>query len=61
MCAVKCIARNNPVAIWIIKQIPNKEPKFHQVEIFDGVGRSIKAFLAILIRGCEFRIGLFIN
>jgi hypothetical protein len=45
------MARNNPVAIWITKHNPNKDPKFHHAEIFEGAGRSTKALLAILKRG----------
>jgi hypothetical protein len=48
------------VAICIIRQIPSRDPKFHQVLILVGAGRSISAPLANLIRGCEVRIGLFI-
>lgn len=43
-----------------IRQIPSKEPKFHQDEIFDGVGRSINALFTIFINGWVFRI-LVIN
>lgn len=46
--------------IWIIKHNPNREPKFHIVEILDGEGRSIKELLIILIRGEVFRKGIFI-
>lgn len=49
------MARNNPVRIWIIKHMPNREPKFHQAEILEGVGRSTTAPLAILRRGWVFR------
>lgn len=50
------MARNNPVKIWIIRQIPKSEPKFHHEEIFDGAGRSMKDSLTILIKGCDFRM-----
>jgi len=50
------MARNKPVKICVIKQTPNKDPKFHQAEIFTGAGKSTKALLAILINGCDFRI-----
>lgn len=39
-----------------IKQIPSREPKFHQDEIFDGAGRSINALFTIFISGWVFRI-----
>lgn len=41
--------------IWIIKQSPSKDPKFHHEERFGGAGRSIKALLMILRRGWVFR------
>lgn len=47
--------------IWIIKQRPNKEPKFHQAEILDGAGKSTNALLAILNNGWLRRKGLFIS
>lgn len=34
--------------IWIIKHKPNNDPKFHQIEIFKGVGKKIKDDLIIL-------------
>lgn len=43
------------MAIWEIKQRPRREPKFHQTEMFEGVGRSINASLAIFRRGWVFR------
>jgi hypothetical protein len=55
------MAKNRPVAIWIIKHKPNKDPKFHQAEIFEGAGRSTRALLAILNKGCLVRNGLFIS
>jgi len=42
------MAKNKPVIIWTIKQTPNKDPKFHQAEIFVGVGKSTKEELKIL-------------
>lgn len=50
------MARNRPVIIWIIKQRPNSDPKFHQAEMLDGVGRSIKEELIILMMGWCFRV-----
>lgn len=55
------MARNSPVTICITRQIPNSDPKFHHPLIVDGVGRSTRALLAILISGCLFRMGLFIS
>lgn len=45
------MARNRPVKIWRIRQIPRREPKFHHDEMFEGAGRSIKELLMILISG----------
>lgn len=55
------MARKSPVIIWIIRQRPRSEPKFHQDEILAGAGKSTNALLAILKRGCLTRIGLFIS
>lgn len=55
------MAKKIPVKSWIIKHNPNKDPKFHQLEILDGAGKSISALLIILIKGWNFRIGLFIK
>lgn len=55
------MARNRPVKIWIIRQSPSSEPKFHQVEMLMGAGRSIRAWLIILNRGCVFRMFVVIR
>lgn len=34
----------------------SREPKFHQAEMLDGVGRSIRELLIIFSKGCDFRI-----
>lgn len=52
------MAKNSPVAIWIIKQSPKRDPKFHNTEMLAGVGRSTTAPLAILNRGWSFRRGI---
>ena len=49
------MANSSPVTICVIKQIPNRDPKFHQVEMFDGVGRSISESLTIFSRGWFLR------
>lgn len=41
--------------ICVIKQTPNSDPKFHQAEMFDGVGRSIRASLMVLNSGWFLR------
>ena len=43
------------MAIWIIRQSPRSDPKFHQTEMFEGAGKSTSASLAIFRRGCVFR------
>lgn len=45
------MARNSPVRIWVIRQRPRREPKFHQTEMLEGVGRSTTASFAIFRRG----------
>lgn len=42
--------------IWVIRQIPRRDPKFHQAEMFEGEGRSIRELLMILSRGWDFRM-----
>lgn len=37
----QCMARNSPVRVCKIKQIPKREPKFHHDEIIDEAGKSI--------------------
>lgn len=52
----KFIAKKNPEIIWIIKQIPNNDPKFHIYEMFEGEGRLIKGFKSFNI-GYKLFIG----
>lgn len=42
--------------ICVIRQTPRREPKFHQYEMFDGVGRSINELLIIFNMGWVFRV-----
>lgn len=49
------MARKRPVRSWRARQSPRREPKFHQMEMLMGAGRSTRASLAILSRGCDFR------
>lgn len=49
------MARNSPVRICVVRQIPRREPKFHQVERFEGAGRSVSELLIIFSRGWVFR------
>lgn len=52
------MVKNNPVKIWIIRHKANNDPKFHQDEILEGEGRSIKELLIIFKTGWVLRIGL---
>lgn len=47
--------------ICMIRHSPSREPKFHQMEMLDGVGRSMNAPLTIFRSGCVFRILLVIG
>lgn len=51
------MARNKPVMIWIMRQRPRREPKFHQMDRFLGVGRSTSLLFRILMAGWDFRVG----
>lgn len=42
----------------MIKQRPSRDPKFHQIEMFGGAGKSTRAFAAIFSRGWDFRMGV---
>lgn len=55
------MAKNNPLTICNIKQRPNKDPKFHKVEILEGLGKSIKELLTILNKLCVFKRGIKIT
>lgn len=37
--------------IWVIKQMPRREPKFHHAKMLEGVGRSIRELLMIFRSG----------
>lgn len=43
------------MTIWVAKQSPSREPKFHHTEILEGAGRSTRASFAILISGWVLR------
>lgn len=40
----------------MVRHTASREPKFHQAEILDGAGRSIRELLIIFNRGCDFRM-----
>lgn len=41
-----------------IRQNARSEPKFHHMEMLDGVGRSMREWLIIFIIGLDLRIGV---
>lgn len=41
--------------ICVIRHNPSREPKFHQAEMFEGVGRSITMSFTIFSRGWVLR------
>lgn len=45
------------MVIWIIRHKISREPKFHQYEIAEGAGRSIRAEFKIFSKGWDFRKG----
>jgi hypothetical protein len=53
--------RKIPVISCTIKQTPNRDPKFHIILIFDGLGRSIRAPFTIFNRLWVLRIGFGIR
>ena len=55
------MAKNSPVAIWIIKQSPNSEPKFQNALILAGVGSSTNEPLTIFRRGWVFKIDFILS
>lgn len=50
------MASSKPVRIWVTRQMPSRDPKFHQAEMFEGVGKSIRELLITFSRGCDFRM-----
>lgn len=51
------MARNIPVSICTIRQRPKREPNFHQIDRFNGMGRSTNVLFSIRKIGCSFRSG----
>lgn len=49
------MAKKIPVRICRIRQVPNKDPKFHQAEMLEGLGRSMNELLMIFASGWVFR------
>lgn len=41
--------------IWTIKQMPRREPKFHQAEILEGAGKSTSDVFAVFRAGKVLR------
>lgn len=54
------MAKKIPVIIWIIKHNPSNDPKFHQADILERVGKSIILLLIILVIG-KISIDIFIR
>ena len=44
------MAKNSPLTICNIKQIPKRKPKFHNLKILEGLGKSIKVVLTIFLK-----------
>lgn len=42
--------------ICVAKQMASRDPKFHQAEILEGAGRSIRELLIIFSRGWDLRM-----
>lgn len=51
------MARNKPVISCVPRQRPRREPNFHHIDKFLGLGKSIKEPFIILNSGCVFRRG----
>lgn len=49
------MAKSRPVKICVVRQIPRRDPKFHQAEMFEGVGKSIRELFTIFRSGWDFR------
>lgn len=45
------MAKNRPVRICRIRQIPSNDPKFHHTEMLEGAGKSMNDSLIILASG----------
>jgi len=50
-----------PVKSWILRNTPSKTPMFHRVEIWVGVGKSMRKFLIIFVRGVSLDVFIFIR
>jgi len=55
------MAKNSPVSTCRIKHSPNIDPKFHQIDRFEGAGRSTNLLFIIFKTGWDFRVGLNID
>lgn len=44
-----CVAKNKPVKICKIRQMPNREPEFHPDEMFDGQQHGPLAWVLPLV------------
>lgn len=50
------MASRRPVRIWATRQMARRDPKFHQAEMLEGAGRSIRELLIIFNRGWDLRM-----
>lgn len=50
------MASRRPVRIWATRQMARRDPKFHQAEMLEGAGRSIRELLIIFSRGWDLRM-----
>lgn len=50
------MARKMPVAVWVTRHSPRRDPKFQKCDKLLGAGKSIIELFAILRIGCVFRI-----
>ncbi|VDM08869.1 unnamed protein product [Wuchereria bancrofti] len=62
------LPKNKPVRIWITKQSPSNDPKFHQAEIFDGAvyktndeGISLNAHVEAPVSGSIILAGILLK
>jgi hypothetical protein len=55
------MARNSPVITCKTRHRPSIDPKFHQIEILLGAGRSIIELFMIFTKGWDLRRGWYIG
>ena len=50
------MASRRPVRICVARQMASRDPKFHQAEMLEGAGKSIRELLIIFSRGWDLRM-----